>query len=155
MLSPWSGHPVSFHAEEIGTPGSRLIARTAAFTNSEEKWIPYLWYSDYSDGHGETTEAIDQAWDNIVAAHGIVALDHQWAAERALPPSHSLPSDHSKGVYILDAYHQIHCLVDMTLPKMIFWILIVIHTDHYTQDFPPADERRKPDLRTWALYALL
>ena len=24
-----------------------------------------------------------------------------------------LPSDHSKGVYLLEAYHQLHCLVSL------------------------------------------
>ncbi|RAH72011.1 uncharacterized protein BO66DRAFT_45067 [Aspergillus aculeatinus CBS 121060] len=39
-----------------------------------------------------------------------VAVDHIWAAQHRLPASMSLPSNSSKGVYILDAYHQIHCL---------------------------------------------
>ena len=56
-------------------------------------------------------EAVDRAWDAIIPAHGIVALDHQWAASHNLIPARSLPGDDSKGVYILDSYHQIHCLV--------------------------------------------
>ena len=55
--------------------------------------------------------AVDELWDGILPAHGIVAVDHQWAAETRIPASMSLPSDPSKGVYIIDAYHQIHCLV--------------------------------------------
>lgn len=58
---------------------------------------------------------VDQAWDDIVPAHGIVAVDHTWAADRQLPASLSLPSDADKGVYIIDAYHQLHCLVSLNL----------------------------------------
>lgn len=80
-----------------------------------ESWIQYLWHSEYSNDHGEVTEEVDQAWNDVVPSHGIVAVDHKWAAERMLPASHNLPCDHSKGVYILDAYHQIHCLVSRML----------------------------------------
>lgn len=60
---------------------------------------------------------IDQAWDSIIPSHGIVAVDRQWAIEKQLPASMSLPSDPSKGVYIIDAYHQIHCLVCSLHPE--------------------------------------
>lgn len=55
--------------------------------------------------------AVEALWDNIIPAHGIVAVEHRWAAERQLPATISLPGDPSKGVYIIDAYHQMHCLV--------------------------------------------
>lgn len=38
-------------------------------------------------------------------------MDHIWAAERNWPQSMNLPSDSSKGVYLLEAYHYLHCLV--------------------------------------------
>lgn len=38
-------------------------------------------------------------------------MDHIWAAERGWPSSMNLPSDSSKGVYLLEAYHYLHCLV--------------------------------------------
>ena len=74
---------------------------------------------------------MNEAWDRIVPAHGIVAVDHEWAASHHLPDTMNLPSDSSKGVYIIDAcvafpfyhdryessnyivnsYHQLHCLI--------------------------------------------
>ncbi len=59
----------------------------------------------------EEQAAIDKSWAEVLPAHGIVAVEHDWALERQLPATMSLPSDPSKGVYIIDAYHQIHCLV--------------------------------------------
>ena len=56
------------------------------------------------------TEA-GNAWDDIEAGHGLVAVDSQWAAAQGLPPTSSHPQDSSKVVYAIEAYHQIHCLV--------------------------------------------
>lgn len=51
------------------------------------------------------------AWDSIEAGHGLVAIDPQWAAARDLPPSFQHPLNPSKVIYIVEAYHAIHCLV--------------------------------------------
>lgn len=83
----------------------------SAASHAHSEWIPYTWWSRYSSADAEKAPIIDQAWDAIIPAHGIVAVDRQWAAEKQLPASMNLPSDSSKGVYIIDAYHQIHCLV--------------------------------------------
>ena len=56
------------------------------------------------------------AWDAIIPAHGLVAVDYKWAIDKRLPDTISLPSDKSKGVYIIDAYHQLHCLVSASSP---------------------------------------
>lgn len=56
-------------------------------------------------------DAVKTAWSRIVPAHGIVALEHEWAREHGLRKARNLPGEDTKGVYILDAYHQIHCLV--------------------------------------------
>ena len=68
----------------------------------------------YSSIRPEQNAAVDKLWDDVLPAHGIVAVDHGWAAERRMPATMSLPSDSSKGVYIIDAYHQLHCLVSVT-----------------------------------------
>lgn len=82
--------------------------------SSQVVWMRYGWWSKYSTNDHlniTATREVDRAWDDIVPGHGVVAIDHQWAADQGLPLSMNLPDDHSKGVYILDAYHQIHCLV--------------------------------------------
>ncbi|KAI3004956.1 hypothetical protein CBS147345_7685 [Aspergillus niger] len=74
-------------------------------------WIQFQWSTGiYSSSKPEDFDAVNKAWEEIFPAYGFVAVDHGWAAENHLPSSMSLPSDSSKGVYILDAYHQIHCL---------------------------------------------
>ncbi|KAL2818343.1 hypothetical protein BJX63DRAFT_71184 [Aspergillus granulosus] len=81
-------------------------------TNSgDDRWVQFQWSTGvYSSEDPDDADAVNQAWADIVPAYGFVAVDHTWAAEHHLPASMSLPSDSSKGVYILDAYHQIHCL---------------------------------------------
>ncbi|MCJ1310854.1 hypothetical protein MMC25_004522 [Agyrium rufum] len=37
-------------------------------------------------------------------------MDRKWASQQQWPDSMYLPGDKSKGVYLLEAYHQIHCL---------------------------------------------
>ena len=56
-------------------------------------------------------KTVDRAWENVVPAHGITAVDYQWRTEKNLLDTMSLPSDPLKRVYIFDAYHQVHCLV--------------------------------------------
>lgn len=48
-------------------------------------------------------------------------MDREWAEQRQWPASMYLPSDHSKGVYLLEAYHQLHCLVSLDVP----WVATV------------------------------
>ena len=85
-----------------------------ALENTSKRWTRYDWWSKYSSPAPKDEPAVEEIWDAILPAHGIVAVDHQWAAEKQLPASMSLPSDPQKGVYIIDAYHQIHCLVCST-----------------------------------------
>lgn len=80
-------------------------------TSEDTRWVQFQWMSEvYSSSDSGSTDAVNAAWDQIVPAHGIVAVDHEWAAKHNLPASMSLFSDRSKGVYIIDAYHQVHCL---------------------------------------------
>ena len=56
------------------------------------------------------TEAA-QAWGNIEAGHGLVAVDPEWASSKGLPSTIQHPLDTSKIVYVIEAYHELHCLV--------------------------------------------
>ena len=42
-----------------------------------------------------------------------MVVDHNWAAAHGLPQALSLPSDHTKGIYLIDAYHSLHCLLSI------------------------------------------
>ena len=56
------------------------------------------------------TEA-DQAWNKIEAGHGLVSVDKEWAAAQHLPPTFGDPRHADRAVYIIEAYHHIHCVV--------------------------------------------
>ncbi|OJJ77061.1 hypothetical protein ASPBRDRAFT_24772 [Aspergillus brasiliensis CBS 101740] len=72
--------------------------------SQDNRWIHYQWITGiYSSSKPEDIDAVNQAWEEIIPAYGFVAVDHGWAAQNHLPASMSLPSDSSKGVYILDA----------------------------------------------------
>ena len=62
------------------------------------------------------TEAA-QAWDNIEAGHGLVAVDREWASARDLPSTFEHPRHVDKFVYTIEAYHQIHCVVSLPTPR--------------------------------------
>lgn len=53
----------------------------------------------------------DAAWAAIDIAPGFVALDKQYAESMDLPASQAFPWDEDKSIYLLNAYHNLHCLV--------------------------------------------
>ena len=79
-----------------------------------QRWVPSHFFSDYSssieDGKAGM-EVVDRNWKAINAAHGYVAVDHQWAAENGLLSADDWAGDASKGIYMIEAYHAIHCIV--------------------------------------------
>ncbi|KAK2742663.1 hypothetical protein FQN55_007782 [Onygenales sp. PD_40] len=95
------------------------------------KFTRINWWTEYSDKNFTETDA---AWDAINPAHGFIAMDRQWAKERHWPDSMHLPSDDSKNVYLLEAYHLIHCV---TIIRKTFWEAIH-RADHYTFNPPHA-----------------
>jgi hypothetical protein len=93
-------------------PFVSLIIRAARVQDIKTTWTRFWWWTEYS---GKNETATDELWDSILPSHGFVAMDRQWAADRHWPESLMLPSDPSKAVYLLEAYHQIHCLVFSSL----------------------------------------
>lgn len=78
-------------------------------------WTQRWWNTAYSPkNHSDS----DELWEAILPSHGFVAMDRKWAEQRQWPSSMYLPSDHSKGVYLLEAYHQLHCL---RILRKTFW----------------------------------
>ena len=68
----------------------------------------------YSTGYGpEVTNhsLLDERWEAIDINPGVVAISDDWAAEHNLAPTQRFPWDDSKGVYLLTAFHTLHCLV--------------------------------------------
>lgn len=73
------------------------------FTSTE-----FAWWARYGS-HNHTVD--DYFWRAINPAHGFVAIDKDIAQAEGLTRAMSLPSDDTKAVYLLEAYHQVHCLV--------------------------------------------
>lgn len=54
---------------------------------------------------------LDRLWGAIDISDGIIAISDEEAKQWGLPLSERFPWDQSKGVYLLGAHHQIHCIV--------------------------------------------
>lgn len=75
-------------------------------------WETFWWNTPYNSMENKTET--DLLWDAIRPSHGLIALDREMAKGQNLPESMYLPDDHSKGVYLLESYHYLHCLVSRT-----------------------------------------
>jgi len=53
----------------------------------------------------------DHEWDVIDYDNGVVAVSKEWASEKGLPMGASFPWDTSKAIYLVNAHHNLHCLV--------------------------------------------
>ncbi|EZF36239.1 hypothetical protein H109_03621 [Trichophyton interdigitale MR816] len=111
-------------AEPIHTPNS-----WARIDTLPSKFTRFNWWTEYSDKNFTETDA---AWDSMNTAHGFIAMDRKWAKERHWPDSMHLPSDDSKNVYLLEAYHLLHCVAVI---RRTFWEA-VNRVDKYTFNPP-------------------
>lgn len=93
---------------------SKLIRDTAIVPALPRTAMRFHWDTPYSSPNDTQSGLL---WDKIDTAHGGVAMPHLLAAEKQWQPSMSVPGDDSKGLYLLEGYHQLHCLVSPVLPK--------------------------------------
>ena len=61
----------------------------------------------------------DTAWSapDLDPDTGLVALEDVWARSHGLPDSQRFPWDDAKGLYILNGFYNLHCLVSSAGPK--------------------------------------
>lgn len=78
----------------------------------EEKWEPFETYTEYSSND---EAAVSEAW-NRYNINGVVALPQSWAVDRHWPTGREMPGDTDKGIYVVDGFHQLHCLVWLQSP---------------------------------------
>ncbi|GIZ42879.1 hypothetical protein CKM354_000612800 [Cercospora kikuchii] len=88
----------------------------------------FHWWTEYSDNNDTAT---DQRWEDINPAHGFIAMNREWALDNHWPDSMHLPSDDRKNVYLLEAYHMIHCLYVI---RKTFWE--AVNREEYTWNPP-------------------
>jgi hypothetical protein len=79
-----------------------------------KKAVQFSWYTPYNNVENQT--ASNELWDKISSSHGLIAVDHQSAKEKQWLESMPVPGDEGKGLYLLESYHQLHCLVSSRLP---------------------------------------
>ncbi|KAI5360382.1 Putative mycotoxin biosynthesis protein UstYa [Septoria linicola] len=65
------------------------------------------WYTAYSSPNDTETDIL---WNNISTAHGHIAVNHNTATAQDWLPSMPVPGSEDKGLYLLESYHQLHCL---------------------------------------------
>ncbi|MCJ1401881.1 hypothetical protein MMC11_005098 [Xylographa trunciseda] len=55
----------------------------------------------------------DEAWRSpeLVPETGLVAMPNDWVFSKGLPEAQRFPWDKSKGLYVLNGFHNMHCLV--------------------------------------------
>ena len=77
------------------------------------------WMTKY--GNTNLTEAA-VIWEDISFDAGMVALDHSWAEANGIPKAQDFPWDKSKGLFVLNGYHSLHCLV--RIPPLHYSVLV-------------------------------
>lgn len=66
-----------------------------------------------------------ELWNLIDADRGIILMDQEHIDELGLDDSQSFPWDPSKKVYLVNAYHQLHCLVSLMLQTNTVCLLLI------------------------------
>jgi len=79
----------------------------------------------------ENLEVASDAWERLNSDSGMVALDQDYIKSHSLPASQAFPWDPTKSVYMINAYHALHCV------KIIHTALMEFKSDKpQTYDFP-------------------
>lgn len=115
MAIPGQSNLGLFHQTMVSESFSRFTLPCADGASARMDHIPmetvyqrFAWNTKYSSKNRSES---DELWERIRPSHGFVAMDQGWTSEQHWPESMHLPSDSSKNVYLLEAYHQLHCLV--------------------------------------------
>ena len=67
----------------------------------------------------------EESWAKLNYDLGSIALSDEYADSVGLPRAQRFPWDQSKGLYFLNGYHGIHCLVRVTRSHLPFWLLTI------------------------------
>lgn len=72
----------------------------------------------------------DEAWESILAGHGVIAIEPEYASAKNLPESVLLPNSGGKHAYVIEAYHAIHCVVRSIPVHAFYRTLTKVTGDH-------------------------
>ena len=67
-----------------------------------------------TDWSSRNTTRADELWSNLAPNLGMVAVENDISRNMDLYSTEPFPWDSSKGVYMLEGYHSLHCLVCYT-----------------------------------------
>ena len=68
-------------------------------------------WTSKSPYYGENDTVADLLWEDISIDNGTVALKDTYIDKMGLPVSQRFPWDQQKGLYLLNGFHSMHCLV--------------------------------------------
>ncbi|RYC56192.1 hypothetical protein CHU98_g10016 [Xylaria longipes] len=88
-------------------PQERPPSELARTDELDTVYKRFWWNTAYSTANRSDADSL---WDEINPAHGIVSVDREWAASQGWPLSGYYPGDKTKAVYLLEAYHLLHCI---------------------------------------------
>jgi len=72
--------------------------------------IPSSYYEPTPYNDPENEESANEHWESIDFNTGIVALSDEYAESKGLPLAQRFPWDQTKGIYLINAHHHLHCL---------------------------------------------
>ena len=100
-------------------PSVSVSEELAVVDSLPEMYTSFHWWTAYGS-HNHSRD--NTLWDAINPSHGFIAVDRKDAAAKNWQSTMYLPSDESKGVYLLEAYHQLHCLVSRLFYLVKFFL---------------------------------
>ncbi|EFR05191.1 hypothetical protein MGYG_08205 [Nannizzia gypsea CBS 118893] len=74
-----------------------------------ERNIPIQIYQS-TEFVAENASDVAHLWEELSGDPGVVALPQKYVSEKGLPHAMRFPWDNDKGVYLLQGYHNLHCL---------------------------------------------
>lgn len=124
-------------AGKLVYPGIHLKERQ--HTIAGEHWTTFQTMTEYSSPNAAV---VDAAWERYTI-NGFVTLPLSWAEERHWPAARPMLGDPSDRIYVVDGFHQLHCLVRccpptstlLFIPIPILHLLILgyLHVDVHTR----------------------
>lgn len=73
---------------------------------------PFVTNTEWSSGN---TTRTDELWTKLPAHVGMVAVDMKFSQDMGFYATEPFPWDQKKGVYMLEGYHSLHCLVQSSI----------------------------------------
>lgn len=100
VVAIWEEGPES-HSQSPHLHQGIMSDNSAGLSKQPTNDIPFQWWSAYSSPNATDDDAVDNAWDAIAKDFGLVAVDHNRAKKIGAPSTMDLPSDPTKGIYVV------------------------------------------------------